>query len=608
MPPISCGTSRPGPSAQGDSAVTGGLGTWNTILGTWTTDNGANNFAWDNTLNAADTAVFGGAAGTVTLGSAITIGGLRFETTGYTLATGINALNTGAAAATITFTPSNSVATITGYTTGTAGGLTGSGGLTVAGPGKLILTDGLANFTETAITTGSGSATFNVNSSSTLEFSGDTAAAVGAARQLGGSGTIIFTGTNTGTLTSVSSYALSANNGATGSAFSGTLIANNSRLNIDAQNDVGSASLVTTGPGGQIFASATGLTLTNSMTLQGVGWGETAGNLGALRLGNAAIASGTITLAGDTRITTHASTGVISGPIGETGGVRTLEIGGSSSTTALTLSGNNTYTGGTILNGVNQLTGNILGAGSTLTLDYAGAKQQKTGERNASRCSAPQVSCSPGGSSAETAASTTLGTNAVASITRSSSAGTIALGAITVGNGAHLNIGAIGLATTTNTNVNGILGPWALFNNADYATNDGSGNIIAATYTDVPFAGTIADGATSNVRLTGGTSGNVTLTTPDTTIYTLLQNQATAVTIATTSATLRLSALLVPSGKGTLTIGSTLNAGTLTAGIAPNVAGTLELNTIANAVVNATIAENGTGAASLYKLVRANSC
>ena len=53
----------PGTVGAGDSAITGGTGTWDTTTGNWTTDGGANNVAWDNTANPGDTAVYHGYSG-----------------------------------------------------------------------------------------------------------------------------------------------------------------------------------------------------------------------------------------------------------------------------------------------------------------------------------------------------------------------------------------------------------------------------------------------------------------------------------------------------------------------------------------------------------------
>lgn len=59
----------------------GGTGIWDTTLMLW--NEGGVMRAWDNRLS--DTAVFGGQAGTVSLGEAIRAGGLVFDTSGYVL-------------------------------------------------------------------------------------------------------------------------------------------------------------------------------------------------------------------------------------------------------------------------------------------------------------------------------------------------------------------------------------------------------------------------------------------------------------------------------------------------------------------------------------------
>lgn len=61
----------------------GGAGTWNTANTNWS--NGATDVAWPNLAANDDKAVFGGTAGTVTLGSSLTAGGIQFNTSGYTL-------------------------------------------------------------------------------------------------------------------------------------------------------------------------------------------------------------------------------------------------------------------------------------------------------------------------------------------------------------------------------------------------------------------------------------------------------------------------------------------------------------------------------------------
>jgi len=70
---------------DGDGASTGGAGTWDTTIQNWDAG-GSPHVAWNNFNN--DTAIFGGAAGTVTLGAGITVGGVIIDTTAnYTFQT-----------------------------------------------------------------------------------------------------------------------------------------------------------------------------------------------------------------------------------------------------------------------------------------------------------------------------------------------------------------------------------------------------------------------------------------------------------------------------------------------------------------------------------------
>jgi fibronectin-binding autotransporter adhesin len=66
-------------SATGTSSAIGGTGTWDTTNARWTVD-GTIWSAWNNAN--VDTAVFAGTAGTVTLGTGITAGGLTFDKIG----------------------------------------------------------------------------------------------------------------------------------------------------------------------------------------------------------------------------------------------------------------------------------------------------------------------------------------------------------------------------------------------------------------------------------------------------------------------------------------------------------------------------------------------
>ncbi|MFM2212180.1 MAG: hypothetical protein RL639_1374, partial [Verrucomicrobiota bacterium] len=115
-------------------ASLGGPGTWDTTAAEWF-DNSTNQ-AWSN--SALDVAYFTGAAGTVSLGEAITVGGLNFGVTGYTLTGNTLTLSppSGSGSPVIAVTNNGSWtnrATITSA-------LAGTSGLTKSGNGTLVLT------------------------------------------------------------------------------------------------------------------------------------------------------------------------------------------------------------------------------------------------------------------------------------------------------------------------------------------------------------------------------------------------------------------------------------------------------------------------------------
>ncbi len=132
------------------SANGGGTGTWDHLVtANWW--DGAADVVWNNAN--LDTAIFGGAsAGTVTLGSPIVVGGLTFNTTGYTLA-GSN---------TLTLTPpsglNSPLITVNGLgTRATIDSLiAGTSGFTKTGNGALQLANSSNSFSgDVAITEGS---------------------------------------------------------------------------------------------------------------------------------------------------------------------------------------------------------------------------------------------------------------------------------------------------------------------------------------------------------------------------------------------------------------------------------------------------------------------
>ena len=111
--------------------TTGGTGTWNTASALW--DNAGVMTTWNNAT--PDSAIFGGTAGTVTLGSAITAGTLTFNTAGYTIAKAGNNL-------TITSLAGSSALTVSGVGTfSITGSSAGYSGAITLGPSAAAATD-----------------------------------------------------------------------------------------------------------------------------------------------------------------------------------------------------------------------------------------------------------------------------------------------------------------------------------------------------------------------------------------------------------------------------------------------------------------------------------
>ncbi|EPJ86104.1 autotransporter-associated beta strand repeat-containing protein [Pseudomonas sp. CFII68] len=113
---------------NGTTLGSGGTGTWSLSGAFWSPNNDGVSgpySAWNNA--ALDDAFFGGTAGTVTLGTPITVHNLTFQSTGYTL--NGSTLTLGGITPTITVTGASTIGSI----------LAGSAGLTKAGAGTLSL-------------------------------------------------------------------------------------------------------------------------------------------------------------------------------------------------------------------------------------------------------------------------------------------------------------------------------------------------------------------------------------------------------------------------------------------------------------------------------------
>ncbi len=293
----------------------------------------------------------------------------------------------------------------------------------------------------------------------------------------------------------------------------------------------------------------------------------------------------------------------------------------------LRLTQTNAYTAATAVNGGTlALTGNngsvpntsgiTLGTGGTLLLDNTPSTN------HANRVKDTAVVTLNGGTLlfAHTGGpanySETLGAVAVsagastiaASRAASGQTSTLTLTALTRTSGS-VDFAGAGLGTDTRNRIlitgqpDGLIGPWATVNGTSLAAYSSTLGIYPASdaaYTDIAARGpssTIADSAGSNVRInSAGSSGPIDLSAATTTVASLLQNTATDATVATADKTLRVTSVIVPAGKASVTLGAAAGDGT----VAPATAGgglTLANDGAAPLTVNAVIANHTTASA-----------
>jgi autotransporter-associated beta strand protein len=327
----------PGTVGSGNGTVTGGNGTWNTSNGNWTSDGGANNIAW---VNGSDTAIFGGTAGTVTLGEGVTVGGLTFNTAGYTVT-----------ANTLTFGAAGIISNAVAATISSA--IAGTGPITKDGAGTLTLSGNNSYTGGTVLNGGTLNTTVDSN--------------------LGSGGGITVNGTNTWTI----------GNGSVAGPYARSLIVNDGAVLSFSANSAGSRSVtgVLSGNGTIGVSSSDPITFSNTgNTFSGIvncGYGMSFGNLGdssnPINLGG----GGGITWTGGTKTfalrpftasaagsyaINNSGTGalVIQQPLIITGaaGARTLTLGGS-------YAGINTFAGA-ITNGTGSVVSLTKGADASI--------------------------------------------------------------------------------------------------------------------------------------------------------------------------------------------------------------------------------------------------
>lgn len=500
-----------------------------------------------------------------------------------------------------------------------SGAITGSGNINRTDGGTLSLSGNLSGYS--GIYNNQGGNTTLTGTAATIGgnwvISAGTLTVNSTANQtLGGniSGPGNFTKTGTGTLT------LSGNN--SGMSGGGTVVSAGV-LSVSSIADTGTTSQIGNySTGLNPFLSVTGGTLRYT----GSGAATTARNLwidsGSGGTFDITEATGSLTFTGTggnqtLRVTkSGAGTLTIDDVINGAGGAVTVNAG------TFNLRGVNTFTGTTVINGgmlaLTGATGAITGStastiatGGTLRLDNSTASV-------VDRLGTGTITLAGGTfdffhtGAAATNYSETVGILAVNGVNSTVSNSQASLGqtsTLTLGGisylGGSLNFTGTGLGVDSRNRIfitglpDGTLLPYATVNGTGIALYSTSNGITTATITDVPFAGTINDGASANIRLTGGVSGDVLLAGSLTTVNSILQNQTSATTIDNTSQILRLGAagsITIPSGFASLTIGTSLESGTLTAGGAASTAGTVNLfNDDATALmtVNSVIADNG---------------
>ena len=287
---------------SGNGSTQGGNGTWDTTTAhfggsTYTT-------VWNNTTNAADTALFGGSVGTATLGANITVRQLTFNNASTVAkdAGNLYSLTTGA---------TNSLTIAAGGSGRGTGGtvsapIVGSGGLTISNTAGPIVLTGSSTYSGTTVigvavsgvpirlNLGSGGAAGSIGSSSGLRVDAGSIFATNRSDTItqgvnfplitggggfikAGNGTTIFTLVNTYTgSTTISSGTLQMGDGGTGGSLgpsssisvgSGATFAIN-RSNTANQASSGGGFRAISGAGGftQMGSGTTNLTLNNTYT------------------------------------------------------------------------------------------------------------------------------------------------------------------------------------------------------------------------------------------------------------------------------------------------------------------------------------------------------
>ena len=285
--------------------------------------------------------------GTTTLGANQSFGGLAG---GGTLALGTRTLAVG----------SDSIDSSFG------GLLTGTAAINKSGTGRLTLLNNNTGFTGTTTISGgivrlgnggnTGAINGTITGAGTVEVLRNDSSVIATA--FTGAGAINFLGTG---VSNQSGYDFS---GAT-SAFTGTVSIDDSRLRIDA-GDLTNASPINVLDGGQAWMQAG--SNPKSYLLNGIGWTEAAGQLGAMRFENNAIVSGSVTVSTASRVVAYGTTGTISGALLGSANLEINIAANASANGTINLTNAGGYTG-TVLLSRGTLNSGALGGGLSVSVN-----------------------------------------------------------------------------------------------------------------------------------------------------------------------------------------------------------------------------------------------